>query len=37
MLDAEAMTKYQEGFPNNGDETAKVVFDHVKFGYGINR
>ncbi|HBF38435.1 MAG TPA: multidrug ABC transporter ATP-binding protein [Firmicutes bacterium] len=34
MLDAEETTDYKKGFPNNRDETAKVVFDHVKFGYG---
>lgn len=33
MLDAEEMVEYNEYFTNNFDETAKVVFDHVKFGY----
>ncbi len=33
MLDAEEMTEYLAEFPNHGGETAKVVFDHVKFGY----
>jgi len=33
MLDAEEMTEYNKEFPNHDNETAKVVFDHVKFGY----
>ena len=33
MLDAEEMTEYKEEFPDNCEETAKVIFDHVKFGY----
>lgn len=33
MLDAEEMVKYKKEFPNNDAEIAKVVFDHVKFGY----
>lgn len=33
MLDAEEMAEYKGQFPDNNDETAKVVFDHVKFGY----
>jgi len=33
MLDAEEMMEYRKEFPNNDAETAKVVFDHVKFGY----
>lgn len=33
MLDAEEMVEYEKDFSNNGAETAKVVFDHVKFGY----
>jgi len=33
MLDAEEMIAYSKEFPNNFDETAKVTFDHVKFGY----
>lgn len=33
MLDAEEMVEYKEKFPNLSDEKAKVVFDHVKFGY----
>jgi ATP-binding cassette subfamily B protein len=33
MLDAEEMVEYKKEFPNNDAETAKVVFDHVKFGY----
>ncbi len=33
MLDAEEMEEYNKEFPNHRDETAKVSFDHVKFGY----
>jgi len=33
MLDAEEMIEYNKEFPSHDDETAKVVFDHVKFGY----
>jgi ATP-binding cassette subfamily B protein len=33
MLDAEEMAGYDKELPGNLDETAKVVFDHVKFGY----
>ena len=33
MLDAEEMVEYRNEFPNNFDETPKVVFDNVKFGY----
>jgi ATP-binding cassette subfamily B protein len=33
ILDAEEMPEYDQELPNNFDETAKVVFDHVKFGY----
>jgi len=33
MLDAEEMVEYKKDFPNNYSDTAKVVFDHVKFGY----
>jgi ATP-binding cassette subfamily B protein len=33
MLDAEEMVEYKNEFTNNFDETAKVVFDHVKFDY----
>lgn len=33
MLDAREMEEYKNQFPNHFGETAKVVFDHVKFGY----
>jgi ABC-type multidrug transport system fused ATPase/permease subunit len=33
MLDAEEMTGYEAEFPNNFNETAKIVFDQMKFGY----
>lgn len=33
MLDAKEMEEYEKEFPNHFDETAKVVFDHVSFGY----
>lgn len=33
MLDEEEMIEYNKEFPNQDNETAKVVFDHVKFGY----
>ncbi len=33
MLDAEEMVEYAKEFPHHRDDTAKVVFDHVKFGY----
>ena len=33
MLDAEEMAEYNKDFINDFDDTAKVVFDHVKFGY----
>jgi ATP-binding cassette subfamily B protein len=33
MLDAEEMVEYSKKFPNRRDETTKVAFDHVKFGY----
>lgn len=33
MLDAEEMVEYNREFTNHCDETAKVAFDHVKFGY----
>lgn len=33
MLDREEMMEHKKEFPNNDTETAKVVFDHVKFGY----
>lgn len=33
MLDAEEMVEYNEEFQNHHEETAKVAFDHVKFGY----
>ncbi len=33
MLDAEEMVEYKNEFPNNDADTAKVVFDHMKFGY----
>ncbi|HWQ41539.1 MAG TPA: ABC transporter ATP-binding protein [Desulfosporosinus sp.] len=33
VLDAKETLDYQKEFPNNDDETAKVVFEHVKFGY----
>jgi ABC-type multidrug transport system fused ATPase/permease subunit len=33
MLDAEEMPEYNKEYPNHPDETAKVTFDHVKFGY----
>ena len=33
MLDAEEMAEYKTEFPNNANESVKVTFDHVKFGY----
>jgi len=33
LLDAEESSEYEEKFLNIGEENAKVVFDHVKFGY----
>lgn len=33
MLDAEEMVEYNKEFPNHCEETAKVAFEHVKFGY----
>ncbi|MGB8451507.1 MAG: ABC transporter ATP-binding protein [Anaerocolumna sp.] len=33
MLDAEEMVEYKEEFPDHPGETAKVAFEHVKFGY----
>lgn len=33
MLDTEEMVEYHKEFQNHCDETAKVTFDHVKFGY----
>lgn len=33
LLDAEKMVEYKTEFPNNDEETAKIVFEHVKFGY----
>jgi ABC-type multidrug transport system fused ATPase/permease subunit len=33
LLDAEEMVEYKTEFPNNDEETAKIVFEHVKFGY----
>jgi len=33
MLDVKETTEYKEAFPNKADESAKVVFEHVKFGY----
>jgi ABC-type multidrug transport system fused ATPase/permease subunit len=33
LLDAEEMVEYIKKFANHRDETAKVAFDHVKFGY----
>ena len=33
LLDAEESSEYEEEFLNIGEENAKVVFDHVKFGY----
>ena len=33
MLDAEEMAEYKTEFPNNANESVKVAFDHVKFGY----
>jgi len=33
VLDAEEMEDCKENFPNHPNESAKVLFDHVKFGY----
>ncbi|MFR2435480.1 MAG: ABC transporter ATP-binding protein [Hungatella sp.] len=33
MLDAEETVDYECEFPDHTDDTAKVVFDHVEFGY----
>ncbi|ATW28618.1 multidrug ABC transporter ATP-binding protein [Candidatus Formimonas warabiya] len=33
MLDAEEMREYGEEFPDKAGETAKVIFDHVRFSY----
>lgn len=33
MLDSEEMVEYNKEFPDHRDETAKLAFDHVKFGY----
>ncbi len=33
LLDAEEMVEYKTEFPNKDEETAKIVFEHVKFGY----
>lgn len=33
VLDAQETVDHEKEFPNNSDETAKVVFKHVKFGY----
>ena len=33
MLDAEETVDYKCEFPDHTDDTAKVVFDHVEFGY----
>lgn len=34
MLDAEETIDYDSAFPNHENETAKVAFEHVRFGYG---
>jgi ABC-type multidrug transport system fused ATPase/permease subunit len=36
MLDAPEMTEYEAQFPNKEGEKAKVVLEHVKFGYSEN-
>lgn len=33
MLDSEEMLEYKNEFLNNDSEIAKVVFEHIKFGY----
>jgi ATP-binding cassette subfamily B protein len=33
MLDAEEGGGYDKTFPNKADETAKIAFDHIQFGY----
>ena len=34
VLDEEERKSYEEAFPNQIDDSAKVRFDHVQFGYG---